>query len=304
MKNFITSSYFFLFFLSAVWGSSFLFIKLSVDSINPSLLTFLRLFIASLFLIFYIKLLTNTKIFVKGNFKKILFIAVMGNVLPFNLIAWSETVVDSIIAAILIGTMPLFTFLISHFMKNGEKLNFKIFSGLLIGFLGMVLVLIQNSNIKSTNFDNFNESVLIIVASICYACSANCVKSIPLSSSIQIAASSTIVATLFSFIIYIILLNFSFSEKIYFISDINLKSLLSCIFLGVFCTGLASVIFFKLIKNESPGFASQSNFFIPIFGLIWSYLFLNELINIYIFFGLLLITLSLILVHLGRKKKF
>ena len=105
-------SYFGLFLLSAIWGSSFIFIKLSVDSIHPVLLTSYRLIIASVILLFFCNLNKIKKLF-KNNKKDLIIIALFGNVLPFNLISWSQLHVDSLIASTLIGTMPLFTLLIS-----------------------------------------------------------------------------------------------------------------------------------------------------------------------------------------------
>ena len=110
-----------LFLLSGIWGSSFLFIKISVETIHPTLVTFSRLLIASIFLVIYLKTIKKQKLLIKGQISKIIIIAILGNVLPFNLISWSETKIDSVIAATLIGTMPLFTFLIAHFLNYDEK---------------------------------------------------------------------------------------------------------------------------------------------------------------------------------------
>ena len=120
--------------MSAVWGSSFIFIKLSVETIQPVLLTFYRLVVASIFLFFFCEL-KKIKFLFLNNKKDLFIIALFGNVIPFNLISWSELYVDSLVASTLIGTMPLFTFLISLFFFKESFKKIKILLGLLIGFL-------------------------------------------------------------------------------------------------------------------------------------------------------------------------
>ena len=155
-------SYFGLFLLSAIWGSSFIFIKLSVDSIHPILLTSYRLIIASLILLFFCNLTKIKKLF-KNNKKDLIVIALFGNVLPFNLISWSQLYVDSLIASTLIGTMPLFTLLISlHFFK--QKFKIQTINGLVVGFIGMIIFLKPTP--QSIVDNNLFFSLLIILSSI------------------------------------------------------------------------------------------------------------------------------------------
>lgn len=288
-----------LLFLSAIWGSSFLFIKLSVISIEPHILTFLRLLVASIILSIFLKFTSNETIFNKDSIKKLFFIAIVGNLIPFNLISWGELYVDSVVASTLIGTMPLFTCLVSHFSKDGERANNMVFGGLFIGFIGILLLFEINplDFFKKENLVN----LLILFSALCYAFSANCVKGIAKMSSLKVATSSTIYATFLS-LITLPFINFSYHQTFLVnLSSITTKSLLACMFLGVFCTAFAIIIFFYLIKKNSAVFASQSNFFIPCFGLIWSYLFLSEKITSSLVFSLILIVCSLLIVHKGRQ---
>ncbi len=288
-----------LLFLSAIWGSSFLFIKLSVASIEPHILTFIRLSIASVILLIFLKVTTNEKIFTRDSTIKLLFISIVGNLIPFNLISWGQLYVDSVVASTLIGTMPLFTCLVSHFSREGERMNRTIFLGLLLGFFGILLLF------EITSLDFFKKeniiNLVILFSAVCYALSANCVKEIPSMSSLKVATSSTIYATFFS-LITLPFINYSHHQTIYLnLNSISVESLLACIFLGVFCTALAIIIFFYLIRKNSAVFASQSNYFIPCFGLIWSYLFLSEKITGNLVFSLILIVISVFFVHKGRK---
>ena len=291
-----------LIFLSAIWGSSFLFIKLSVTTIEPYLLTFLRLFIASIILSIFLKVMTGEKIFNKDSIYKLIFIAIFGNFIPFNLISWGETYVDSVVASTLIGTMPLFTCLISHFSDKGERVNLTVFLGLLVGFAG-IFVLFETKVTDLFDKENFVNSVILFSA-LCYALSANCVKGVLKMSSLKVATSSTIYATILSFLTLPII-HFSQHKSVLIdLNSVTMQSIFSCIFLGVFCTAFAIIIFFYLIRKNSAVFASQSNFFIPCFGLFWSYLFLEESITGSLILSLGLIVFSLFVVHKGRNRLY
>ncbi len=289
-----------LIFLSAIWGSSFLFIKLSIDSIPPSFLTFYRLLIASIFLLFFCgKNKINKMIFTN----KYLFfgIAIFGNVLPFNLISLSEIYVDSIVASTLIGTMPLFTFLLSFFLFKDQRGGVFGLSGILIGFLGMIIFIGLSKVVIGSLKMNF--SFLIVLSAFFYALSATFVKKIENNSPLEIATFSTILATVIAFPVMILDVCFSDYMAFEILKNITLLSLISATVLGVVCTGLAVLVFFYLIKIKNAVFASQSNYLIPCFGSLWAFLFLNEKLSHNMVYGLILIVLGGWMVNSSLKDK-
>ena len=286
-----------LFLLSAIWGSSFIFIKLSVDSIHPILLTSYRLIIASAILLFFCNLIKIKKLF-KNNKKDIIIIALFGNVLPFNLISWSQLYVDSLVASTLIGTMPLFTLLISlSFFKN--KFKIQTINGLVVGFIGVIIFLKPNH--QSITDNNLFFSLLIIFSSMLYAFSANWVKTVKESSPFELACSSIGVAAFFTIPLSIFLFFINDNQASILLSNITLKSFISASFLGILCTGLAISIFFKLIESQSAVFASQSNYLIPCFGFLWSYIFLEEVFTFNLIAGFVLIVIGGFLVNRQLK---
>ena len=228
-------------------------------------------------------------------------IAVFGNVLPFNLISLSEVYVDSIVASTLIGTMPLFTLLISFLLFKGNELNLLSILGLIVGFFGMVIFINPSSlSILSTTI---SFSCLIIFSSFCYGLSANLVKKIKDNTPLEIATFSTVLATMLSFPVFVSHLFFSSNSEIYHLQNISLESFISANVLGVVCTGLAILIFFSLIKIRTAVFASQSNYLIPCFGSIWGFLFLGENLSQNMLYGLLLIVLGGWMVNRSMIKK-
>lgn len=257
-------------------------------------MTFYRLAIATIFLFYFCKL-KKIKLLFLNNKKDLLVIALFGNVIPFNLISWSELYVDSLVASTLIGTMPLFTFLISLiFFKESFK-KVKVLSGLLIGFFGMYVFMNPHESV-SKNL-NLYFSFLIILSSVMYAFSANWVKKLKNKSSLELAFSSIAVATVICFLMILVSIVFQNNSISSTITQITFKSLISATILGVLCTGLAIWIFFKLIEKENAIFASQSNYLIPCFGFFWSFLFLDERFSINLFLGLVLIVVGAFLVN-------
>ena len=204
--------------------------------------------------------------------------------IPFNLISWSELYVDSVVASTLIGTMPLFTFIISLTLFK-KKFQTQTILGLMIGFLGLLIFL----NPKTGSYNNFLYSFVIIIASIMYAFSANWVKILKDKSPFELACCSISVAALLSVPTTLIILYFTEFDFNLFVLTISKSSFVSATILGVLCTGLAITTFFYLIKLKSPVFASQSNYLIPCFGFVWSYMFLEESLSLNLFVGLILI---------------
>ena len=260
-----------------------------MDTIDPQLLTFYRLVITSLILIVFFKNNNLKNCFIKNKLE-IFIIAFIGNVIPFNLISYSEIFVDSIIASTLIGTMPMFTFLISFFIFKKDKFKMINFLSLALGFLGMIIFI--NPENFFMNLSSYKFYALILFSSVCYAFSANIVKKVKGSAPSDIAITSTVFAALMCF--PILLVNFYFYEQhlidVFF--KISLKSFISATVLGLVCTAFAIFIFFSLIKSKSAVFASQSNYLIPCFGSIWGIIFLNESFSLNMFQGLILIVLS------------
>ena len=191
--------------------------------------------------------------------------------------------------------MPLFTFIISLFFFKETFKQVKVLTGLLIGFFGMYVFMDPQDSI-SKNLNLF-FSLLIILSSIFYAFSANWVKTLKNKSSLELAFSSIAVATVICLIMILVSISIQDNSINLSITKLTFKSIVSATILGVLCTGLAIWVFFKLIEKENAVFASQSNYLIPCFGLLWSFIFLDERLTLNLFMGLILIVLGAYLVN-------
>jgi drug/metabolite transporter (DMT)-like permease len=152
--------------LGAVWGASFLFIKIGVQAMPPEILVALRLTIASTVLIgvLYVRgLRLPTSLRVWGDF---LFLGVVGLIFPYLLITWSEQSIPSGMAAILNATTPLFSVLLAYIWTREEQLSGLRLLGVAIGFAGVV-VAVGIADLDLSRADT-RAQIAVLLAASCY----------------------------------------------------------------------------------------------------------------------------------------
>ena len=142
-----TKNWIILFFLAAIWGSAFMFIKVATPEFGPLLLVNSRLYLAGLIFIPFLIQKKYRKLF-RSHFPGILVLSVSNNALPFFLFSYASLGADSNILAILNGTTAFMTTLLA-LIWIGEKINFFQVVGLICGFLG-ILILVNPVNSSTT----------------------------------------------------------------------------------------------------------------------------------------------------------
>jgi drug/metabolite transporter (DMT)-like permease len=152
--------------LGAVWGASFLFIKIGVQELAPETLVALRLMIASLVLL--------GVLYARGlqlparwrTWVDFLFLGVIGLIFPYLLITWSEQSIPSGMAAILNATTPLFSVLVAYFWTHEERLGGLKLLGVALGFVGVV-VAVGVEELDLARADT-QAQLAVLVAAACY----------------------------------------------------------------------------------------------------------------------------------------
>ena len=152
--------------LAAIWGSAFMFIKISAVDFGPILLVTLRLLIAGL-VFMPLLLQRQNRLKFKSYFPSILIIAVVSNALPFTLFAFASLGATSNMLGILNGTTAFLTTVIAYFWLN-ESISSKQILGLCLGFIG-VIILVNPANGSSTIL----ASMCALIGSLCYAFNGN-----------------------------------------------------------------------------------------------------------------------------------
>ncbi len=275
--------------LSALWGSAFVFIKVATPAIGAVGLVFLRLVLASLLLGALFIRKQHFKM-IKENIFPIILIGVTNVALPFYCFSYAALEINASTMAVINGSTPLFAFVFSIFWLNFQFKWFQ-FLGILIGMSGLMVFV----GYESLEFKLFPMFMAMIGAAM-YGLSMNYIYKLNVVDTGVMAAVTMVAAT-------IMIAPFLLLDPI-IMENWNLKIAASVIFLGVFCTGLAYLPYFILIKRVGPISTSLVALLVPIFGMLWAYLLLQETITLVMLTGCLLIIGGVVLTsRLGKANR-
>ncbi len=265
--------------LIIVWGSSFLLIDRSLLFFSPEQIVGYRLFIGAVVMLFvsflYGKQLPRSII----PWLHFVVYAVIGNILPYLLIATGQLTITSGMAGLLMAFMPLVTLILAHIFLPNDRLNrFKVL-GFILGFSGVMFILWPSVNDGS----NTVFGILLVLGAAC-AYSINTIIASRLPSYDPLVSSTCvlIVASLMSFLIWPNIFHIDFNN-IPFISSMSL------LLLGALPTGYAALIYFTIINNAGATFLSNINYLIPVVAFFLGAIVLGEPILWYNILALLLI---------------
>lgn len=259
-----------LFALVAMWGSSFLLIKVAVADLSPTLVVAGRLLIAALVLL-AAAILTGRRLpRSPRHYGYFAMLALVGNCLPFWLIAWGEQHVGAGVAGILMAVMPLTTLLLARWTVVGERLTPSRTAGFLLGFLGVGILVGPDALSELRGAGTvFWAQAAMLAASICYALNTIVARHRPRTDPL-VAATGTLIAA--SMIMVPVA---ALTEDLWAV-DLSSSALTTVILLGLVSTALATITFFKLIDIAGPTFLSLINYLIPLWALLGSILILGE----------------------------
>lgn len=257
--------WFYLILLSLVWGSSFILIKKGLIGLTPLQLGSFRIIFASLFLIIVgFRSLLKIK---KAQWKFIVLTGFLGSFFPVYLFAFAETEIDSAIASILNATTPLMTLIFGVLFFRIVFTQNKVL-GVVLGLAGTLGLILTGANVNPDQ--DYLYSGLVVIAAGCYAVNVNIIKRYMHDiSALGIATGNFLVLLLPALaVMYITGLDI---EKLSENPEFSL-SIVYVLILGVVGTGIALIIFNKLIQISDPVFSSSVTYTIPVIGLIWGLL--------------------------------
>ena len=256
--------------LSIVWGSTFLFIELALQGITPLWLTSARIVFATI-ITSIIWLMRGGKLFTTPEtaWLRLGIIGVISTALPFQLISWGQQYVTSSFAGLAMASMPLFVLPLAYFFNTNEALDRSKFIGLIIGFLGIVILF-------SPDFTLGNETSILltfgklacILAAFCYASNSILMRKLPRIDSVGLAAVSLLIGSL-----WVIIWALAIEGPP---PRISLETLLILILLGLLPTALANLIRVVLIREAGPVFLSITNYIVPLWASMMGALILKE----------------------------
>ena len=285
--------YLILTFLALIWSSAFFNIKIATYSFGPVMIAFLRIFFGA---IIVVAICIFKKIKIEAFSKDWYWFATIGIVnlvIPFFLIAYGVKSVQSNLAAILMASTPLSATILAHIFIKNEKINLIKVVGVLIGFSGIIFLFSDNILI---NKSNFISALLILIGSTFYVIGGLLTIKISNKKNENVTASILIWATIFLVPIT------AYVEQPWNLNP-RIDSMISVIYLGIFATGFAWLLRFKILKNNGLVFQSQVAYLIPIFGIILGYIFLKEVITPKVILAVIAVIIGIYLVKKSNTKK-
>ncbi len=274
--------------LTAMWGTSFLFTKVAVTALPVAWVVMARLGIGALVLVALAWLLGRGV--PRGGRLWLFFglIAVVGNLLPFSLITWGQQAIESGLAGILMAVMPLATLGLAHLFVPGERLTGRRVVGFLMGFVGVV-VLIGPEALLAVGGEQapLLPMLAVLAGALCYGTSAILARLRPPSDALSTAAATIGLASMFSVPMG---LNGWLGGSVGVPpGEVTVAVVGAVLFLGLFSTATAMVVYFRLIRSAGPSFTSQLNYLIPLWAVAVGVFFLGEEPTLGHLLGLLLI---------------
>jgi drug/metabolite transporter (DMT)-like permease len=290
--------------LALIWGSSFLFIRIGVQHVPPFQLVFVRTAIAAVGLNIVV-LLRGKRLPRDGRrIADLLFLGIVNTVFPFALITWGETHIESGLASVLQGTAALFTMVVAHFAFADERITLRKITGLLIGFLGVV-VLAGRSSETHTGSDGalyLLGQLAIVAASLCYAIGGTFSRKTiqnRLEPIVVAAGAMTVAAVTTGLITYLSpLAGGPVPVNLLQLEPGGLGAILA---LGLINTFVAYLIFYSLLAALGAARTSMITYVIPVVGLMLGALFLGEAVDARLILGAAMIVGSIAIVNLNWR---
>ena len=278
-------------FLAVIWGSSFFNIKIATYSYEPITLALVRVVFASIPLFILCKI-KKIKIGAFGKTWKLFALIGLCNIaIPFVLIAIGTAKINSYLAAILMSTTPLSGSILAHIFTNDEKLSFLKSLGVLIGFSGIVLLFFDKVIINS---ENYIYALITILGSTFYCIGGLLTLKLKNEKNENVTTSTTLWSVIF-------LLPFSMIIETPWNSNPTLLSTLSLLYLGVIATGFAWLIRFRILTVNGLVFQTQVAYLIPIFGVLFGYFLMDEIITWRVLISLVIILLGIFIFKKNNK---
>jgi drug/metabolite transporter (DMT)-like permease len=288
--------------LGLVWGSSFLWIKIAIQEIGPFTLVAFRLLFGLVGLLVIMRLQKQSFPRDRRVLLAYLFMGTFNTAIPFTLISWGETRIDSGLASILNGTVPLFTIVIAHFWLHDEKITLPRIAGLLVGFVGVVVLVSRDIGPQGL-VGNLWGQVAVIGGSVCYAVAITFSRK-HLRNQPPVLQSTMILlvadALLWLSVPIVRRVAPGIESPLHVIPVLPL-TWFAIAWLGLLGSCLAYLLFFYLINSWGPTRASLVTYVFPVIGLVLGIIFLKEVVDWQLVVGPLLVVAGIVVVNFIRR---
>ena len=248
--------------LSAIWGSSYMFIKVGVRDLSPAALVELRLLLAATVLVTAAAARRGLRS-VRSGIRPGAVVGIVGMAVPFLLISWGETHVDSGVAAVANASVPIFVALLALRFAAGERSSGLRVVGLAVGLAGVAVVVGVH---PGGGWWAVAGALAVVLSSVCYAVSSLFIQRSLYVGGIELAAASVLwgAAAMLPFAL------------LRLPDSVGWKPLVSVVVLGVVGTGFAQLLVTRLIGEYGAARSMLVNYLLPAFALLYGVAILGE----------------------------
>jgi drug/metabolite transporter (DMT)-like permease len=264
--------------ISAIWGASFLFIKVAVRDLAPATLILGRLGLAALTLALIAPFTVGTRetlAQLRANAKWLTLVALVNTAIPFWLLSWGETRIQSGLASILQAAVPIFNALLAFAFFRELRVRGLQLLGVAVGFVGVALLVGAQPQGKVLG------ALAVVGMALGYGIGGLLIsRHLRHVEPLVVALASTAISALLA-------APAGIAQGIG--ASIGWKAAASVVVLGVVGTGIAYLIWFALIRNAGPAYAALCTYLIPPIALAYGAIFLSEHFGVSAFLAMLVI---------------
>jgi drug/metabolite transporter (DMT)-like permease len=250
--------------LGAIWGAAFMFMRVAVPHFGPFATVEVRLVLGTLFLLPF--LWQERRHFTGAVWLRVTMVGALNAAIPFILFSWAAQRAPAGIGAICNSTTAMFAALVAVFFF-GEKLQGRRIVGLLLGFAGVVVL----ASGKTGGDSVMLPAIAATVGAACYGVGINLARRfLPGLPPYAVACANLVAATV---------LCAPFAVGSWPETPIPVNAWAAVLGLGVLCTGVGFVMYYRLIYRIGAPRAATVSYLIPLFGVFWAWLLLDEVVT-------------------------
>jgi len=282
------------FALGLIWGSSFLWIKIAVQEVDPFTLVSWRLLFGTLGMVAVIVWKRPSFPPQRSIWLALAVLGIINTALPFVLISWGEKSIDSAVAAVLNSTVPLFTLVIAHLFLHDEPITARKAVGLLVGFAGVLVLMARDLEIGSLRAGVLGQAA-VLLAAVSYA-----------SASVFARRTMREVSPLVQAFVPM-----AFADAVVWSMATQVGepgrlpalpiTWVALLWLGLLGSCVAYLLYYHLLHSVGATRAVMVTYVFPVVGVALGVLFLNELTDWHLLAGAALVIASIAVVNWKPK---
>lgn len=288
MKNF---DWILILSLGIIWGASFFFNEVLLQTLSPLMIVYLRVLLASVFLVGIVIIKGESFVFTAKNVFNLAIMALLNNVIPFLLIVYGQQTITGGLASILNANTAFFALILAAMFLPNERLSSHRLVGVIIGLLGVIMA-VGYENIIQFDRDGVGK-YLVVLATLSYAFAGIWAKARLHTLSPMVSATGMLTLST------LILSPYALTYHGYELLSLNWVTFWYAMGTGILCTSIAYLLYFKILENTGAGNLLICTLIIPPSAIVLNAFILGQNITLTELYGLITISIGLMVLD-GR----